>query len=580
MTLSWRLIQQRVGGRYAISLAVFLIGLPFWMTGFVLNERATYSSPEAAAQVIIISLVGHAVMGAVLLIAHLTVARNRARKPVPLIIISLVWSVAAMARILVIVYSFERAGLANDVPLEARLAVSALIAITSFGLGSYGLEALGRFRDERARILSDLIHSEEQLGAHRAAVASMKEALESRVDSRLRESQDFSTQSLDRLETALTNRTDAVLALEELRSLSEDTWRTVSQELWAKAPGTSPSIKVMEMLNLFVRSDPFRVPFIVTGSFFLFALGYSRAFDPLMGFVITVSFLGAIVPLALVFNSILRRVPVLPKTLFFLFLAVVLFSSWPLLAVAAVFGVETTEVAQVVSLHAITMAITVLTAVFPTVGRASQGILDNLSKSFDAATLEKLHIESQLDIASKKLASRLHGDIRGNFLASVLALQKSIEAHDVDEAKKTIDRLRVMLDQPLSVIGESATSDAEAFSQFVTNWSALVDISLDKPLEHVPQEFTSAVQTIIVDAVNNAVRHGSADWIRINYSIEKDDLVLTILNNGRKDSSNRVGLGTLHLNQLAGDMWSRFTNEQGITQLVVRLEKSRLRSSV
>lgn len=578
MKLSWKLIQERAGGRYAISLAVFLIGSPFWIIGFILNESATYQSPGSAAQVIVITVYGHVVMGLVLVLAHLTIAKNRAQKPLPLAVMALVWSGAAIARIISIVHAFALSGLEDTIPLGIRIVVSALIAVAGYGLGAYGMDALERFRNERAQILSDLIYSDEQLAAHRAAVETMKEALSSSVDSRLKESQRFSTQSLDRLETAITNRTEADIALEELRSLSEETWRTISRELWAKAPSKPPSLRLSEMLTLFARSDPFRIPFLVTGSAFLFLLVYARAFELLDAVVMTFSWLGAIVPLALLFNSVLRKIRHLPKTVFALMAIFVMASSVPVLAVASLMGVSTQLLAQVISVHALTMAITIGTAVLPTIARASQGILDNLKESFDQATLEKLHIESQLDIASKKLASKLHGDVRGNFLASVLALQKSIEVDDVEGAQATIDRLRAMLTEPLGSTSAVQASDSEAFAQFLTNWSALVDISLDKPLEDIPSVFFSAVHTIVVDAVNNAVRHGSADWIRISYTLEGDDIVLNVLNNGRPDSSNRVGLGTLHLNQLAGDMWRRFTNEQGITQLVARLEKNRLAS--
>lgn len=125
---------------------------------------------------------------------------------------------------------------------------------------------------------------------------------------------------------------------------------------------------------------------------------------------------------------------------------------------------------------------------------------------------------------------------------------------------------------------ESPEATRQAVQEFLTNWSALVDISLEKPLQEIPAEFLSAFHTVVVDAVNNAVRHGKADWIHVGVSLENDGLVVNIMNNGRKDSSNRVGLGTLHLNQLAGDMWNRSTNEQGITQLVARLDRSRLGS--
>ena len=578
MKLSWRLIQERVGGRHAISLAVFLIGSPFWVVGFVLNEPATYESLGSAALVMVITLCGQAVMGMVLFLAHLTVARNRTQKPVSLVVMAVVWGSSSVARILTVVFAFDLSGLPDTVPLGTRIAASAMMAIAGYGLGSYGMDALDRFRNERARILSELIDSDEQLAAHRVTVDTMKDVLVHNLDNQLKQAGGLSTQSLDRLEQAITSRMDTKPALEELRLLSEDTWRTVSQDLWAKAPSTAPTIKISEMLTLFSRSGPFQIPFLATGAFFLYLLVYARTFDPVTGAVVTIAWLGAMVPFSLAFNAVLRRLTKFSITSFAVLALAIILSSFPLLAVAEVVGVTTDDPARVFGVHTLTMTLIVMSALLPTIGRASRGILDTLRGSIDATAMEKLHIESQIDIASKKLASRLHGDIRGNFLASVLALQKNLETDDVDQARATIEKLRKLLAETIELGPESPEATRQALQEFLTNWSALVDISLEKPLQDIPAEFLSAFHTVVVDAVNNAVRHGKADWIRIGFSLENDGLVVNIMNNGREDSSNRVGLGTLHLNQLAGDMWNRSTNEQGITQLVARLDRSRLGS--
>jgi signal transduction histidine kinase len=186
--------------------------------------------------------------------------------------------------------------------------------------------------------------------------------------------------------------------------------------------------------------------------------------------------------------------------------------------------------------------------------------------------LEKLHVESQLAIASQKLASQLHGDVRGNFLATILNLQRHIDEGQVDEALSAIRKLRLSLAERLDVLADD-DNDLEALTQFISNWSAILDVSFDAPLASVPEEFLPAVHTVVVDAINNAVRHGDADWVRIGFALEGDALVLNIRNNGTDRPGSRVGLGTLHLNQLAPDKWSRFSTEQGIVQLVVRLER-------
>jgi len=579
MTWSWRLIEERVGGRHAISLRIFLIGAPFWIVGFVSNEPLAYDSPLNAALVLGAAALGQVFMGLVLLLAHFSVARNRKTKPVSLWVMAVVWAAAGSARIIAIVFTFDALNLANDISLATRIFVGATMAVVGYGLASYGMDALDRFRNERALILADLIDSEEQLAAHRATVETMKGALIQQVDSRLKESQAFSAVNLDRLEKSLVNRSDAKPELDELRSLSEKTWQTISQELWEKAPHVAPKIKVSEVLALFARSGPFRVPFFVVIAPFLFLLVYVRVFDPLPATVITMAWLGASVTASLVLNWLLARLTRLVNLAVVISVVAMMLSSVPLLAVTRVSGIGPEDPLRVIAIHALTLMMMMLLALFPTIARAGQQILANLHRHIDQATIEKLHVESQLTIASKKLASRLHGDVRGNFLASVLKLQKHIESDDIQGARETIERLRQMLSEAIEWNPEqTAGEEREQLAQFLTNWSALVDISFDKPLDAIPAEFMPVIHTIVVDAVTNAVRHGSADWIRISFTLEGADGVLSILNNGREKQTGRVGLGTLNLNQIAGDQWSRFTNDQDMTQLVVRLERNRLGS--
>jgi signal transduction histidine kinase len=196
-----------------------------------------------------------------------------------------------------------------------------------------------------------------------------------------------------------------------------------------------------------------------------------------------------------------------------------------------------------------------------------------LKRSLDSTTLEKLHVESQLKVLSHKMASRLHGDVRGNFLAAILKLQDHIVKGDTASAASEIQQLRNILLEPqgVSPVTDDSRDDLE---KFVTNWSALVDIALDQPLSAVPERYLPAVHTILVNAVNNAVRHGKADWIRVGFASEPGALLVTVQNNGEPQQGGRSGLGTAHLDLYAPDKWSLLRNSRGMTQLLVRLEES------
>jgi signal transduction histidine kinase len=206
---------------------------------------------------------------------------------------------------------------------------------------------------------------------------------------------------------------------------------------------------------------------------------------------------------------------------------------------------------------------------------ARDRILTGLKKSLDSTTLEKLHVESQLKVLSHKMASRLHGDVRGNFLAAILKLQDHIVRGDTASAASEIQQLRNILLEPQGVSPVTGDSRGD-LEKFVTNWSALVDIALDQPLSAVPEKYLAVVHTIVVDAVNNAVRHGKADWIRIGFASEPGALLVTVQNNGQPQQGGRPGLGTAHLDLYAPEKWSLLRNSRGMTQLLVRLEETDL----
>ncbi len=570
-----RELKERIGGRYALSLPIFLFASPLWIFGFVLNEPASFNTGEGFITGLAIATTGQVAMGLTLWVGHLTVGRNRATRPMSLTALAIVWSASAVARMAVIVAGLDFVALPNDIPLATRLVVSVFMATVGFGLGSYTVDGLVRFRAQRAELLNNLLESEDQLSAHRSAVSTMKTALVERVDQKMDESRKSSNRSLDQLEKALVDRADVRPALDELRGLSENTWRKISDDLSVSAPGVVPRIRMLEFLTIFAGSGPFRLPLLVLVTPFLYVIVYSRVFDAFIGAFVSLAWLGGAVAFGVVANWILAKLRRFVVPALLLSLTVMVLSSVPVIALAEFLGVSAGYPARVISVHALALVVVLGASLPPTVSLARQTVLENLQKHMDRATLEKLHVESQLAIVSQKLANQLHGDVRGNFLAAILNLQRHIDEGQVDEALSLIRKLRLALAERLDVPADD-DNDLEALTQFVSNWSAILDVSFDAPLTSVPEEFMPAVHTVVVDAINNAVRHGDADWVRIGFTLEGDALVLNIRNNGTDRPSSRVGLGTLHLNQLAPDKWSRFTSEQGIVQLVVRLEREHL----
>jgi len=83
---------------------------------------------------------------------------------------------------------------------------------------------------------------------------------------------------------------------------------------------------------------------------------------------------------------------------------------------------------------------------------AQEDVLRNLKNSLNEITLEALHVESQVVVLSQKIAQRLHGDVRGNFLAATLNLQRHLDSGEIGKAHDVITVLRSSLTNGVDVI--------------------------------------------------------------------------------------------------------------------------------
>jgi signal transduction histidine kinase len=562
-----------LGGPRAVSLIGFAIASPFWILGFLFNEDATYESFGSALEIFLIAVIAQIGLGTIFLIAHLTVLKDRRTQPVPLWVVCAVWFSAGAFRAVLLVIGLGFFGTTNEIPTGQRITYSGLMAVVGFGATALALDAIDRFSKTRAEVLRQLLAGEEQLSTHRAAVDTMRQTLLATVGKKLDDSYTTVSEALDRLEESLVKTEAAQPALEELRTLSDKTWQKISEDLWRDAPVTPPRIRVPEFLALYATSRPFQAPYLLAAAGFLYLLVYSRVYEPLVALALLgIWSVGAVV-FGLVANWFLARARRVPVSVFFVLAGILLLSSLPLIVLAEIWGHPTIETGRIMSVHAITVFVALSTSLPETAAEARNRILQNLRKHVDNTTLEKLHVESQLKVVSQKIASRLHGDVRGNFLASILKLQDLIARSDIEGARNSIGDLRHALNLSRNPI-ISEPNDHEELSTFLSNWSALIDLALEKPLSSVPPDFLPAVHTIVVDGVNNAVRHGEADWVRINFTEDQDSLTVTIRNNGKPRQGSNTGLGTAHLNLLAPDGWSLITHGSGVTQLLVKLEKA------
>ena len=577
MKFSWSLIQQRLGGRWPLSWRLFAIGTPALVLGFVLNEPAAYLSVSNAGKVLLLALIGQATTGLFFLAGTLARGGSKRKSLIPLWFLLPLWGVAALARLAVLLAGIRYLGFENPLPLSIRVASSLVIIIAGFGVATYALDALDEFRQKRAEALAHLLMDESQLSAHRTTVQGMQDALIAQIDDEITESHDSAMKALDDLDSSLEEPSLGPPNLDELRKLSDTTWRNISGKIWQGTPPEPPRIRTKEFATIYLKSSPFNIWFLFVSAVVLFVLVYIRSYGVLESSILVALWFVVTLTMAWLVDQISARTSLSREWV--MAPAVVLYSlsGFTLVVAGSLLAFTPTNPVAVIIVHSLTVLVTLVITMPTSMSLAQDEVLSNLKKNLNDSTIEKLHVESQLAIVSQKIANRLHGDVRGNFLAATLSLQQHLDAGDIEKARTVISKLRAVLADGSAALPASGSSRTE-LEEFIGNWSALVDIHIERPLSELPPAYEEAAHVIIVDAINDAVRHGKADWIRISYVLERAAVVFTISNNGLSLAKGQSGLGTAHLNDLAPENWHKFTNDEGITQLIVRLNESRVAS--
>jgi len=203
----------------------------------------------------------------------------------------------------------------------------------------------------------------------------------------------------------------------------------------------------------------------------------------------------------------------------------------------------------------------------PAAAKSNENALLALRRHLDAASISRLKVESELVVLAQKVASRLHAENRGAFTAKILNLQRSLDSGDAEQA---VEDLREVRDVLVSHSPRDADPADDDLLRFLANWRGLIDIDSNLHVANVPDELHPPINTIVMDAVNDAVRHGGADWVEIDLDDSGANIFLSIRNNGTPPSDDTGGgVGGKTLDRLATAGWKREVDVLGFTRLRV-----------
>lgn len=566
MRVDFHTVQSRVGGRFALSWNMVISSLPFFVLGLVATELPPAEWFALGPSVALVALAGHAVIALGFAFGRLIWRPAQRERPIELWKLVLLFVVIAQARVAVLLWGLSLAGLDSDVPLWSRVVTSGLLLPLVFTFSAYSLESLERYREGRKALIESIVAAESQLDRQEDAVGSLRDAFMGSIDQQISAANEETAESLEGLATRIAQGEDTKPELQQLLERADARWRSISHRTWQGAHIDVPPSSVKEFVETLASSRPLSYLSVVFGSVFLFSLGLGRTLPVDVALISTLVWLVVMLLGVWLVNQVSARARVFaPAVSGFGIVALGLVG----LGLWWIPNAAPDQIAGAYGLHLSVVATSLFVGFGPALAKNQQSVTDALSRHLDQATIRRLRVESELLVIARKVASRLHSETRGYFLAHILTLQRALDEGDIDGALGEIRSIQAALRDHQDRSG--VEDNRSEIHTFLANWRSLVTIDSNLHTTKIPAVIRERVHGLVMDAVADAVRHGGADWVEISLEPGVEHSVLTVVNNGTVAGVSEPGLGSSRLDQWAPGSWSRQTDVLGFTRLKVSL---------
>lgn len=563
-----RSLRERLGGRWAVSILGYLILFPLSFVLFLLTDDSVQRGE--VLNVMVIGVAGNLAAGAVLVVASLTVLRNRRAEPAPVLVVITVGALSGVARSAVIALLLEAWAVPTQTPLWSRLVLGLLLGAFTISAIAFLLDVWDQFSGERRRLLAALAQEELRASGDARYLTALREAIivdsQQQVDSVLSSAR----RQIDAEE--LTPQETATL----LRDTVDDEVRQTSHELWEAPPRPEDRLSLRNVLALLVATRPFAPEWVIAPLMLLGFVLLGRTLTPVLAVVVVALFGVLVSAIMLVSNAAIRRWPSQRMTVFWIAMAGLALSGGLLgiglysLTGDAGFALAWTAVGAVVGVVSAPLG-----GIGPALAQQAEQVLANLRRAISDTEIKAQAMETEANQLQRRVARYLHGTVRANLTAITMRLEDAIRSGDETAAGLAMsdarELLAVQIDRELGVQTKSLTVELSELSQ---RWLGLLDVrsGVDGDLMLTPGE-TRSVTDLVTEAVHDAARHANAQWITIDVQFADAAVVTRIENDGEQRGGGDPGLGSRSLDELAPGAWQRVRSGDQTTVLTVTMPR-------
>jgi len=533
-------LREHIGGRWAISLAGYVILAPFTLITLA-SDITSFPSENQWALWVIAAMVSYLSFGCVYLVANFTLFRDREIRPKPIVWVALLGAVASVVRAEANSFLTYEFGLIPsytlDIPL--RMVTNILVGGIVWTLIPLTLSLVSSFRSQRLALMVE---------------AASVRGIQMRTSGESQIVENAIRTSIAAEFTEVISTRNAIAA----RSMSHRVWETAVAE-------KVPRLQLSQLIDRSLNRNPYAaLPVLIIWG--LSTWGSSaQALGPGAA---TLRMSVCCVTLLIAFRlgrTWTSHRPNHPVSIFVAVMAVVLSVVGPITSI--IFDADPVSASAVTIANCIWLLAIVLTVSFVKNSLTySEEIIGDLKRDLLDSEIELLAAQTEERRIRMELATLLHGSVQSRLLsaAAIMSQDPSTTANrQVEDALANIPELLfASSDKPLGL--------RSGLRLAAEPWQILMEIRITIGTDVSDTDGSNEFVKIAQEAMANSFRHGRASSVHIDIFSDAYQTTMTVSDNG-EFAQGRVqpGLGSALLDSLAPGRWKLTANTQSGALLTV-----------
>jgi signal transduction histidine kinase len=550
---------------YATSLTVWLYSAPPLIIGVVFTELTETSTPGTIFQVLLAGVAAHLALGLGLWVASRTSLHPAKRDTAGWREVIGVYVASGAARAVTFGLMLETQGV-GDTNFPVRITTSIILITFSYTLVSYSAQLWWEYRVKRRALLMSIAVGAQSGARQDLATSKYRPVALLDIEADVATIREQTREALASIRRSVQRGLVDTKGYQELLEVNDRQWRELSHKAWVAGTPNLPRLGVWELLRTLAASRPFSLIAITSGPVF----GFFRVFDALattQAVLATLVWWVGVMTLLIVVNTVAARLARIG-------IFVIALGYVGPIAVAGFVGLVFLD-SGALELQIVFIGVVAATASlalgFPqALERSGQEVLDQLEKLLDRAAVANLRAQGEMFVLAQRIGSYLHSEVRGDFLRHSLSLKEALDSsdrHQIETALGNLEQLVESID-----LEESPYPPLERLHEFLASWATIITVTHNLPQESRGEAWERSVEEIVMEAVNNAVRHGMATRVDITLTPGNHGVTLEVVSDsGPMPSVPEAGFGTRSLDRLAPGKWSLANDTRNNLRLAVEL---------